>query len=487
MIGFDLVIRGGSVATTEGVSRMDVAVRDGRIVALGQELPPASREIDATNQLVLPGGVDAHCHIQQLSGGGLMNADTFESATRSAAFGGTTTVISFAAQHRGDQLSKVVEEYSGLAAAGAITDYAFHLWISDPTPETLDVDLPRLIETGHRSIKIFMTYDRVRLLDEQVLDVMMVARKHGALVCAHAENHGMIKWMADRLISRGHVEPKFHGISHPRVCEIEAFERLVRFSQLLDQPIMLFHVSTAEGAALIRRARGEGIKVFAETCPQYLFLTAQDLDRPGLDGAKWMCSPPPRSTADQEALWRALELGDLQIVSSDHAPYRYDASGKLAAGPNPDFKQIANGLPGLETRLPLLFDAMVSQGRSSLEKFVELTATAPAKIYGLHPRKGAIAVGADADIAIWNPDRDVTLTDDGLHDNVGYNPFAGRRLRGWPEIVLRRGEVIVANGALQATPGSGRLLLRDCVASMRPTGKLSPEFDPATNFGAQLL
>jgi dihydropyrimidinase len=487
LVEYDLVIKGGSVATTEGVSAMDVAILDGQIAALGRSLPAGRRTIDATGRLVLPGGVDAHCHIEQLSGGGLMNADTFETATRSAAFGGTTTVISFAAQHRGDSLSAVVENYSRLAAAGAVTDYAFHLWISDPTPETLERDLPRLIEAGHRSIKIFMTYDRVRLLDEQVLDVMMVARRHGALVCAHAENHGMIKWMADRLVSRGYVEPKFHGVSHPRVCEIEAFERLIRFSQLLDQPIMLFHVSTAEGAAVIRRARGEGIKVFAETCPQYLFLTEQDLDRPGLEGAKWMCSPPPRSPADQEALWRALELGDLQVVSSDHAPYRFDASGKLSAGPNPDFKQIANGLPGLETRLPLLFDAMVSRGGSSLEKFVELTATAPARIYGLHPRKGAIAVGADADVAIWNRDREVTLTDDGLHDNVGYNPFAGRTVRGWPETVLRRGDVIIADGALLAAPGSGRLQLRGRAASMRPTGRPSAEFDPATNFGAQLL
>lgn len=487
MAEYDLVIRGGRVATTEGVSPMDVAVRDGVIVALGQGLSTGRHTIDAYGRFVLPGGVDAHCHIQQLSGGGLMNADTFETATRSAAFGGTTTVISFAAQHRGDSLSEVVEDYSRLAAAGAVTDYAFHLWISDPTAETLEHDLPRLIEAGHRSIKIFMTYDRVRLLDEQVLDVMMVARKHGAMVCAHAENHGMIKWMADRLISRGYIEPKFHGVSHPRVCEIEAFERLIRFSQLLDQPIMLFHVSTAEGAAVIRRARGDGIKVFAETCPQYLFLTAQDLDRPGLEGAKWMCSPPPRSTADQEALWRALELGDLQLVSSDHAPYRYDAGGKLSAGPSPDFKQIANGLPGLETRLPLLFDAMVSQGRSSLEKFVELTATAPARIYGLHPRKGAISIGADADIAIWDPDREVTLTDDGLHDNVGYNPFTGRRLRGWPETVLRRGEMIISEDTLRAAPGTGRLQLRKPTAFTRPTGILSPEFDPATNFGAQLL
>ncbi|WP_262268652.1 dihydropyrimidinase [Microvirga yunnanensis] len=483
---YDLVIKGGRVASTDGVAAMDVAIQDGVIAALGRELRARST-IDAAGRLVLPGGVDAHCHIEQLSGGGLMNADTFESATRSAAFGGTTTVISFAAQHRGDNLGAVVDNYARLAAAGAVTDYAFHLWISDPSAETLEQDLPRLIEAGHRSIKIFMTYDRVRLLDEQILDVMMVARRHGAMVCAHAENHGMIKWMADRLVARGYGEPKYHGVSHPRVGEIEAFERLIRFSQLLDQPIMLFHVSTAEGAAIVRRARGEGVKVFAETCPQYLFLTADDLDRPGLEGAKWMCSPPPRTPSDQEALWRGLDLGDLQVVSSDHAPYRFDGSGKLAAGADADFKQIANGLPGLETRLPLLFDAMVSRGRSSLEKFVELTATAPARIYGLHPRKGAIAVGADADVAIWDPDREVVLTDDGLHDNVGYNPFAGRRLKGWPETVLRRGETLIADGTLKAAPGSGRLQLRGCSPAMRPTGRLSPEFDPGRNFGAQLL
>lgn len=465
---------------------MDLAISNGAVAALGRELSTGRREIDAVGKLVLPGGLDAHCHIEQLSGAGLMNADTFESATRSAVFGGTTTVISFAAQHRGDRLRAVVDDYARLATAGAITDYAFHLWISDPTPETLEEDLPQLIEAGHRSIKIFMTYDRVRLTDEQVLDVMMVARQHGALVCAHAENHGMIEWMSQRLVARGYTAPKFHAVGHPRGSEIEAFERLIRLAQLVDQPVMLFHVSTAEGAATIRRARGEGLKVFAETCPQYLFLTAEDLDRPGLEGAKWMCSPPPRSRADQDALWRSLDLQDLQVVSSDHAPYRFDGSGKLAAGPHASFKSIANGMPGLETRLPLLLDAMVSQGRSTLEKFVELTATAPARIYGLHPRKGSLHVGADADVAIWDPDHVVTLSDGSLHDNVGYTPFAGRTLRGWPITVLRRGDVVVSGGTLHAAPGSGRRQPLALAPSMRPAGNPSPEFDPATNFGAQL-
>jgi dihydropyrimidinase len=481
---YDTVIRGGTIATAADVFQADLAIADGRIAAIGLRLPAGRREIEAAGRLVLPGGVDAHCHIEQLSGGGLMNADTFESATRSAAFGGTTTVVSFAAQHRGANLATVVEDYAALARKGAVIDYAFHLMVANPDHDTLTRDLPALIRAGHRSVKVFMTYDAVQVNDQQLLDVMMAARMDGALVCVHAENHGLLKWMGERLVGRGYVAPKFHAISHPRAAEVEAFHRLIAFSELLDQPVVIFHVSTAEGAAVIREARQRGIKVFAETCPHYLLMTAQELDRPGLEGAKWICSPPQRGEADQEALWRALALGDLQILSSDHAPYRFDASGKLSAGENPSFRQIANGMPGLETRQPLLFDAMVSQGRMGVSKFVELTATAPARIYDL-PGKGSLAIGMDADIAIWDPDARVTLAD-ALHDNAGYNPFAGRVVTGWPQTVLRRGEIIVSDGALHAEPGSGRLLLRPAGEATRPTGRLSPEFDPARNFGAEL-
>jgi dihydropyrimidinase len=390
---YDLVIRGGTVASGSGTYLGDVGVRDGVIAALGLDLDPGRREIDARGRLVLPGGVDVHCHIEQVSAAGLLNADTWESATASAAFGGTTTVVAFAAQHQGMELPRVVEDYMALARRGALVDYAFHMIVSDPTPALLSEHLPALIAAGHRSIKAFMTYERIRLGDEALLDVMLVAREHGALVCAHAENHGMIAWMSRRLLERGHAAPRFHAVSHPRVSEVEAFERLMRMSALLDQPVMIFHVSTREGAAAIRRARGQGLKIHAETCPQYLFLEAADLDRPGLEGAKWMCSPPPRTRDDQEALWRALDLGDIQVVSSDHAPYRFDASGKLSGGEGATFKEIANGLPGLEARMPLLFDAMVSRGRLGLERFVEVACTAPARLHGLAPRKGAIAVG----------------------------------------------------------------------------------------------
>jgi dihydropyrimidinase len=484
---YDLVIRGGQIATVSDLFEADLAISGETIMAIGRGLAAGRREIDARGRLLLPGGVDSHAHIEQLSAAGIMNADSFASATIAAAFGGTTSVISFAAQHVGMQLPQVLADYHALARRGAVIDYAFHMIIADPTVETLQRDLPELIRGGHGSIKIFMTYDRLKIEDEPLLDILLAAREGGALLCAHAENHGIISWMVKRLLARGYTDPKYHAISHARFSEAEAFNRLIGMAALIDQPIMIFHVSTAEGAKVIRDARGQGLKVFAETCPQYLFLTADDLDRPGIEGAKWMCSPPPRRPADQEALWQALALGDLQTISSDHAPYRFDDTGKLRAGPNPTFKQVANGLPGLEARLPLLFDAMVSNGRLGLQKFVELTATAPAKIYNLHPRKGSIAIGADADIAIWDPAREVTLADAMMHDLAGYTPYAGRTLRGWPVTVLSRGRVVVTDGKLVAEPGSGQFLARGGGEAAKPTGRLVPDMDPEQNFGAKLF
>jgi dihydropyrimidinase len=482
----DLVVRGGTVGTAGGSFEADVGVRGETVVAVGTSLPAGKREIDARGQLVLPGGVDSHAHIQQLSASGLTNADTFETATRSAALGGTTTVITFAAQHVGMSLRKVVADYHDLAERGAMIDYAFHMILADPTPQVLDEEVPELIAAGHGSLKVFMTYDRLKVDDERLLDVLAAARAGGAMVCVHAENHGIISWMGKRLVSRGYVAPRFHGTSHARVVEAEAFHRLIAMSRLLDQPVMIFHVSTAEGAKIIREARGEGTKIWGETCTQYLTLTAADMDRPGLEGAKWMCSPPLREACDQEALWRALELGDLQTVSSDHAPYRYDESGKLAAGPSATFKQIANGLPGLQTRMPVLFDAMVSKGRLGLAKFVELTATAPAQLYNL-ARKGAIAPGFDADIVLWSPDREVTITDALMADNAGFTPYVGRTVRGWPETVLLRGTVIAEGGKVKAAPGSGAFLPRGGGQAAAPSGRLEADMDPARNGGAELL
>src|ERR1700739_4828727 len=345
---YDTVIRGGRVATASHVFDADIGIIGESIAAIGKGLPAGKREIDARDKLVLPGGVDSHCHIEQLSASGIMNADTFESATVSAPFAGPPSVISFAAQHVGMKLPQVLEDYHALARKGAVIDYAFHMIIADPTAETLANDIPALVKEGHASIKIFMTDYRLKIDDEPLLDILVAARESGAMLCAHAENHGIIAWMVKRLLARGYTHPKYYSISHALCSEADAFNRLIGMAALVDQPIMIFHVSTAEGARVIRQARGEGLKVFAETCPQYLFLTAEDLDKPGLEGTKWIWRPPLRTPSAQDALWGALAQGALQTVSSDHAPYRCDASGKLAAGSDPSFKEIANGMPGIE-------------------------------------------------------------------------------------------------------------------------------------------
>ncbi len=463
----DVLIEGGLVVTATQTRRADVAISGGKVVAVGTDLGPATRQIDARGRLVLPGGVDTHCHVEQISGAGLMNADTFESATRSALHGGTTTLVSFAAQHPGKRLRNVVDDYSALAAKGALIDHAFHMIVADVSGDNLTKDLPELMDEGHRSVKIFTTYDKVRLADEAILDVLWSARDHGALVCFHAENDGLIRWMTRRLLDSGRSAPRFHPMSHPRMAEIEALHRMCLFSEFTGQPIMLFHISTREGVQIVREAQARGVPVVAETCPHYLFMTRDQMNQPGVAPAGLICSPPQREADDQAALWEGLADGVLQVISSDHAPYRLDASGKFAHGLDAPFNRMANGMPGLETRLPLMFDAMVTKGRLGVQKFVELTATAPAELFGLQG-KGHIAPGADADIAIWNPDKSVTFAADDLHDATGYNPFAGRTVVGWPETVLSRGAVILEAGQMAATPGRGQRVVMARSAAMQP-------------------
>lgn len=467
---FDLLIAGGQIVTPQGVVTGDLAVRGQEIAAIGTGLGAAVTTFDATGKYVMPGGVDPHAHIEQMSGMGVMNADTFETATRSAAMGGTTSVISFAAQAKGERLADTVADYSARARRGAMIDYAFHMTVTDTEVPDFDADLAALIAEGHRSIKVFTTYN-IQLSDAQILGVMAAVRAHGALVCVHAETDAIIAQAKSALIAAGKTAPHFHAASHPRMAEIEAVARICRFAEYLGQPVMLFHISTREGAAEVRRARARGAPVWAETCPHYLFMTEDILHQPGLEGGKWMCSPPQRQVADQEALWAGLLDGDLQLVSSDHAPYRFDESGKLSAGPSAGFHEIANGLPGLETRLPLMFDAMVSQGRGGPEGFARLTASAPAQIYGL-PQKGALAPGMHADITLWDPERTVTYGADDLHDNVGYNPWVGRKIKGWPSDVWRRGTHIIQGGTFAADPGSGRKIDRPALA-VSPTAPLT--------------
>ena len=483
---FDLVIRGGTVATAADTFPADVGIRDGRIVALAQDLGKGEDEIDAAGKLVLPGGIDSHCHIEQMSANGILCADDFYTGSVSAAFGGTTTIIPFAAQHRGQSLREVVEAYHGCAGPKAIVDYAFHLIISDPTARILGQELPALINDGYTSFKVYMTYDLLKLDDYQMLDVLSVARREGAMTMVHAENHDMIRWLTDRLLDGGYRTPRYHAVSHARIAESEATQRAIEIARLIDVPLLIVHVSGADAANAIRRAQELGLRIYGETCPQYLFLTAEDLDRNGMEGAKYCCSPPPRDAANQEHVWRGLANGTFQVFSSDHAPYRFDESGKLAGGPDASFKSIANGVPGLELRLPLLFSEGVGRGRIDLNQFVALASTNAARLYGLYPRKGTIAIGADADLALWDPDREVTVRWDDLHDNVGYTPYEGRHITGWPATVLSRGRRIVDGGELLVERGSGRFLRCERPQAARPLGRRVPEMDPATNFGAAL-
>ncbi|MEP0944012.1 MAG: dihydropyrimidinase [Rhizobiaceae bacterium] len=470
MSAFDLIVHGGRIVTPDGVADADIGIVDGRIAEIAPNLEANEdcRQIDASGHLVMPGGVDAHAHIEQMSGMGQMNADTFETATRSAAMGGTTSVISFAAQAAGQKLSETVADYTARARRGAMIDHAFHITITDLDVPDFEQDLAQLISQGHRSLKIFTTYN-IQLSDAEVLKVLSFARQHGALVCVHAENDALIAEAKQALIEAGLTAPKYHALSHPRMAEIEAIERMCRFAEFLDQPVMIFHVSTTEGVAAVRMARARGAPVWAETCTHYLFMTEEVLDKPGLEGAKWMCSPPQRQVEDQQSLWQGLKAGDLQLISSDHAPYRYDETGKLTAGATAGFHEIANGLPGLETRLPILFDALVtSGGDQGAVMFAELTATAPARIYGLNS-KGSIAVGVDADLTLWDPEHSTTYGENDLNDNVGYNPWQGRLIKGWPKTVLLRGEMLVENGKFRGQPGDGHWIDRPNLAT-RPNG-----------------
>ena len=487
MAEFDLVVRAGRVATASDITNCDVGIKNGRVVALAEDLGAGEREIDASGKLVLPGGIDSHVHIEQMSSAGIVNADDFYSGTVSAAFGGNTTIIPFAAQQRGESLRQVVQDYHACAEPKAVIDYAFHLIISDPSEQVLGQELPALIEDGYTSFKVYMTYDLLQLDDFEMLQVMEVARGHGAMMMVHAENYDVIRWMTAKLLEKGNRAPKYHAMSHPRLAEGEATNRAINLAQLVDVPMLVVHVSAEDAMERIRWAQGKGLKIYGETCPQYLFLTADDLDKPGAEGAKFCCSPPPRDAGNQEVIWRGLVNGTFQVFSSDHAPYRYDETGKLHAGPDPSFKEVANGVPGIELRMPLLFSEGVGKGRIDLNRFVALTSTNAAKIYGLYPRKGTIAVGSDADIAIWDPEHEVTVTADSIHDNVGYTPYEGRTIRGWPTTVINRGRIVVEDGALHVERGSGAFLPCEKPEAARPLGRMVPEVNPENNFGAEIL
>ena len=441
----DLIFKNGKIVTESGVENCDLGISDGQISAIGDLCDNAEVIEDATDLLILPGGVDAHVHIDQPSGPDVEMADNFQSATMSAAAGGNTTVLPFAMQEKGQSLRECVENYHKKAKDNLYIDTSFHLIISDPSPQVLGQELPALARDGYTSFKVFMTYDDLVLNDEELLKVFEVAKKEKTLVMVHAEGYDAIRYLTKKLEEEGKVAPYFHGISRPQIVEREATHRAISHAQIVDIPIVIVHVSGNEALSQIKWAKEKGIRVFSETCPQYICLTEDDMKGLNMDfeGAKYVCSPPPRDLKSQEAIWEGIIDGTFDIFSSDHCPFKFkDKKGKDRPGARTSFKWVPNGIPGVETRLPILFSEGVSKKRISLERFVELTSTNPAKMYGLHPQKGSIKIGSDADLTIWDPNKIDTIRQSDLHHGSDYTPFEGIEVRGWPIQTWLRGQKI---------------------------------------------
>jgi dihydropyrimidinase len=480
MARFDSVVRGGRVITADNTLECDVGIRDGRIAELGENLGDAAETIDATGRLVLPGGIDSHVHLAQPSGPGIVMADDFESGTRAAAFGGNTMVMPFCIQEKGKSLRAALTEYHASANGNCYVDTSFHLVISDPTDSVLGQELPAVVADGYTSFKIFMTYEALKLADYEILEVLAVARETGALVMVHAENDDAIRFLAERLERAGRTVPFNHTLSRPIPVEREATHRAISLAELLDVPIMIVHVSNGQAMEEIARAQARGLRIYGETCPQYLVLTATDIAALDAEAAKLVCSPPPRDAASQEACWDGLKRGIFSVFSSDHCPFRYDdEKGKRTPRGRESFRYVPNGIPGIETRLPILFSEGVAKGRITLQQFVALTSTNHARMYGLYPQKGTIAVGSDADIVLWDPDRRVTISHVMLHDACDYTPYEGLEVTGWPVLTMVRGRIVVRDGNLVGRRGAGQHFARERPASAVPTGKLVTDFDPA--------
>jgi dihydropyrimidinase len=446
---FDTVIKGGTVVTASDTVVCDIGIKDGRIAALGTGLSNATEVINARGRYVLPGGIDSHVHIAQPSGPGIIMADDFESCTRSAAMGGNTMVLPFCLQETGAPMRQTVNAYHEIAEGKCHVDVSFHLIIANPDEQMLGQELPALVADGYTSFKVFMTYDGLALNDMQILETMAVAKDTGALMMIHAENYDMIRFLTAKLEKQGDTAPYFHGRSRPIPVEREATHRAITLAEISDVPLVVVHVSNREAMEEIRKAQAKGLTIRAETCPQYLVLTEDDMKGLNMEGAKYVCSPPPRDKASQEACWEGLKTGVFTLFSSDHCPFRYDdTQGKLAPKGRTSFRWVPNGIPGVAARLPILFSEGVSKGRIDINTFVAVTATNHAKTYGLYPRKGTIAVGSDADIAIWDPKKTMTITNANQHHGADYTPYEGIKVKGWPVLTMVRGNTVMKDGEL---------------------------------------
>jgi dihydropyrimidinase len=433
-MSFDTLIVNGTVVTATDTSRADVAISAGRVVALGESLPRENCKqiFDAKGKYVLPGGIDVHTHLD-MPFGGTLSADDFETGTRAAAFGGTTTLIDFAIQYKGQTLRTAFDDWMSKAESKAITDYGFHCIITD-LPDAQMEEMPQLIRDGVSSFKLFM------LDDASIFRAMRTASKHGGMICMHAENGGAIDVIVRQALAEGKTAPKYHALTRPTTAEAEATSRAIALAEMAGSPVYIVHLSCNDALEKVREARDRGLPVYAETCPQYLYLSLEDME-------KW----------HQEKLWSGLKNDHLQVVSTDHCPFCFKEQKELGKD---DFTKIPNGGPGIEHRMSLVFSGGVAKGRFNVNRFVELVSTTPAKIFGLYPRKGTIAVGSDADIVIFDPNREHTISVKTHHMRVDYSMFEGIRVKGMPDVVFSRGRVLVDGDKFNGKPGSGQFIKR---------------------------
>ncbi|MEO0828534.1 MAG: dihydropyrimidinase [Cyanobacteria bacterium J06642_9] len=461
-----VLIKGGRIITAVDDYVADILIENGKIEAIARTLEVEDAEChDAEGLLVIPGGIDVHVHMETPMGKSIETCDSFESGTRSAAFGGTTTIIDFAQQFKGESPKQALDRRLAAAEPQCCVDYGFHVILTDVTPEALS-ELPDLInQDGVSSFKLYMAYPGVLMVDDA--DIYRTMRKvgdHGGMVNLHAENGVVIQALIEEALEAGNTSPKFHQLTRPQLMEGEATHRVIRIAELAEVPVYIVHLSAKEALEAVVEARDRGIPAFAETCPHYLFLDNAEYDRPGFESAKYVMTPPLRDHTCQHALWRGLRFDDLQIVATDHCPFCFNENAygilKSKQYGKEDFSKIPNGAPGVEFRLSLLYDGGVTEGRINLNRFVQLTATAPAKMFGLFPQKGTIAVGSDADLVLFDPNQRHTLSASTHHSNVDYSLFEGRNVQGKVKKVFLRGELIVDGEEWLGQTGMGQYLSR---------------------------